>query len=112
MNDVPEAPPAGEPQPGEPKIGSVGAGVLVGGFALYALYISATLPLGGPTMWSSSYLRGALAFVPLAYYLLMAILLAVRRRTSGLGAGLLIGFGIFILLGGGLCVGALVQAGT
>jgi hypothetical protein len=44
--------------------------------------------------------------------LLVAILLAVRRRTSRFGAGLLIGLGIFVLFGGGLCVGALSQMGA
>ncbi|WP_268815558.1 hypothetical protein [Arthrobacter sp. SLBN-122] len=40
----------------------------------------------------------------------MAVVLTVRPRTSGLGAGLLIGLGIFTLLGGGLCVAYLAQA--
>ncbi|MDQ4491601.1 hypothetical protein RBS60_15470 [Sinomonas sp. ASV486] len=42
-------------------------------------------------------------------YLVLAVVLAVLRRTSRTGSGLLIAFGIWLLLGGEVCVGVLVQ---
>ncbi|TPV51491.1 hypothetical protein FJ661_08315 [Pseudarthrobacter phenanthrenivorans] len=112
--DVPRNPPPVGPGygPQQPASGgSIGAGVLLGAFALYALYVSATIPTGGPTMWPASYLGGAVAFVPVAAYLAIAIVLAVMKKTSRFGAGMLIGLGIFLLLGGGLCIGSLAQLG-
>ncbi|KIS25755.1 hypothetical protein TV39_19910 [Arthrobacter sp. SPG23] len=111
--DVPRNPPphpGGTPQ--QPKGGSIGLGVLLGALALYAVYLGATIPLGGPTMWPSGFLGGTAAFLPIILYLLVSVLLALRRRTSRFGAGLLIGLGMFTLLGGGLCVGALAQMGA
>lgn len=97
--------------PRQPRGGSMGAGISLGVFALYALYLSATIPFGGPSMRPSGFLGGAVAFVPVGLYLLVAILLAVRRQISRFGACLLIGLGIFTLLGGGLCVGSLAGLG-
>mgnify|MGYP006170584539 CR=1 FL=1 len=57
-------------------------------------------------------LTGPSAFIPVAGYLAIAIILAVWPPTSRWGAGLLIGLGIFTLLGGGVCVGALAQMGA
>ncbi|GAB3277209.1 hypothetical protein GCM10027449_16720 [Sinomonas notoginsengisoli] len=42
-------------------------------------------------------------------YLVLAVVLAVRRRTSRTGAGLLMAFGIWLLVGGEVCVGVLFQ---
>lgn len=42
-------------------------------------------------------------------FLVLAVALAVWRKTSKTGAGMLIAFGIWILLGGEVCVGVLVQ---
>lgn len=59
------------------------------------------------------FLTGPSAFIPIAVYLLVAIVLAVQLRTSRWGAGLLIGLGIFTVLGGGVCIGTLAaQRGT
>lgn len=58
---------------------------------------------------------GAPASVGITYwsifiaYLVIAVVLAVRRRTSRTGAGLLIAFGIWLLVGGEVCVGVLFQ---
>lgn len=112
--DSPKGPPPPSDRgkrPQQPRGGSMGTGISLGVFALYALYLSATIPFGGPSMWPSGFLGGAAAFVPVGLYLLIAILLAIRRRTSRFGAGLLIGLGIFTLLGGGLCVGSLAGLG-
>ena len=66
---------------------------------------------GGPYGWSRGILGGLATFLPIVVYVLLATVLAVRPPTSRLGAGLLIGLGIFALLGGGLCVGSLAQPG-
>lgn len=42
-------------------------------------------------------------------YLVIAVLLAVLRRTSRTGSGMLVAFGIWLLLGGEVCVGVLFQ---
>lgn len=110
--DGPQIPPPWRDEPGpsqQPRGGSLGLGLLLGAAALYVFYVGAFFVLGpSPT---PSGLVGPVAFVPLGVYMLVAILLAVRRRTSLFGAGLLIGFGIWTLLGGGLCMASLAQAG-
>jgi hypothetical protein len=99
-----------EEEPPEPALGPMGFGILFGTTALYAIYVGVPIAFGGPA--SLRFLTGPSAFIPVAVYLLVAIVLAVRPRTSRWGAGLLIGLGIFILLGGGVCVGALAQMGA
>jgi hypothetical protein len=104
-------------EPPEPGIGPMGFGILFGTAALYALYILGpgdfALLQAGADSGSSSirFLTGPSAFVPIAGYLAIGILLAVWPPTCRWGAGLLIGLGIFTLLGGGVCVGALAQMG-
>ena len=96
-------------------LGPMGFGILLGTTALYALYILGPGAFGrlqagpgsGPT--SMPFMTGPSAFLPVAVYLAIAVVLAVRPRTSRWGAGLLIGLGIFTLLGGGICVGFLAQ---
>lgn len=97
-------PPQDEEQP-EPALGPMGYGILLGTLALYAIYVGIPVAAGGPA--SVPFLTGPSAFVPIGAYLVVAIVLAVRSRTSRWGAGLLIGLGIFTLLGGGICVGSL-----
>ncbi|UEL29682.1 hypothetical protein KTR40_06075 [Pseudarthrobacter sp. L1SW] len=97
--------------PQQPRGGHLGLGTVVGALLLYVLYLWTTVGVGPPYAWSNSLFAGPAAFVPLAVYLGLAIVLAVDPRTSRWGAGLLIGLGIFTLLGGGLCVAGLVQAG-
>lgn len=119
MDDDQEAPPPPkEPhrpgQQGEPRRGYLGPGLTFGALALYILYLWATIGtaapnLGPPAAWATSILAGPAAFVPIAVYLGLGIALAVRPDTARTGAGMLIGLGIFLLLGGGLCVGALAQ---
>ena len=93
-----------EEEPPEPGLGPMGFGILLGTTALYALYIA-----GPPSL---HILTGPSAFIPVVGYLAIAVVLAVWPPTSRWGAGLLIGLGIFILLGGGVCVGALAQMGA
>jgi hypothetical protein len=100
-----------EEEPPEPALGPMGFGILLGTTALYALYVGVPIAFGGPA--SMRFMTGPSAFIPIAVYLAIAILLAVRPPTSRWGAGLLIGLGIFTLLGGGVCVGSLAaQMGT
>ena len=94
-----------EAEPPEPALGPMGFGILFGTTALYAIYVGVPIAFGGPP--SLRFLTGPSAFIPIAVYLLVAIVLAVQPRTSRWGAGLLIGLGIFTLLGGGVCVGTL-----
>lgn len=123
-HDDQSVPPPGEQGHGqrrENRGGYLGSGTLFGALALYILYLWATIGIGAPNIgppnigppnaWAHSIFAGPAAFVPIAVYLGLAIVLAVNPRTSRTGAGLLIGLGIFTLLGGGLCVGALTQAG-
>ena len=100
--------PRKEEQPPEPRRGSMGRGMLLGALALYALYFGTTAGIA-PDQGYKTFLAGPAALIPIAAYLAIAIVLAVRPRTSQWGAGLLIGLGIFTLLGGGICVGALSQ---
>jgi hypothetical protein len=94
-----------EEEPPEPALGPLGYGVLVGTTALYAIYVGIPIAFGGPAFMP--FLTGPSAFIPIGVFLAVAIVLAVRPHTSRWGAGLLIGLGIFTLLGGGICVGAL-----
>ena len=106
----PAQPPRRENAQGsEPRGGSLGLGAVVGAAALYAVYVLGTMAQG-PYAWSASILAVPAPFIPIILYLAVAIVLAVRRRTALWGAGLLIGLGAFVLLGGGLCIGFLVQA--
>lgn len=116
-DDQPVPPPReqGSGQKRENRGGYLGSGTLFGALALYILYLWATIGIGAPNIgppnaWAHSIFAGPAAFVPIAVYLGLAIVLAVSPRTSRTGAGMLIGLGIFTLLGGGLCVGALTQA--
>jgi hypothetical protein len=97
--------------PPPPRDGQLGLATVFGALGLYILYLWATIGVGPPMAWANSVLAGPSALVPIAVYLGLAIVLAVEHRTSRTGAGLLIGLGIFTLLGGGLCVGSLVQVG-
>ena len=119
MNDGQGVPPEEQRrgQQPEPRGGYLGSGVVYGAVALYILYLWATVGIGAPNIappnaWAPSIFAGPAAFVPIAVYLGLAVVLAVSPRTARTGAGLLIGLGIFTLLGGGLCVGALVQFGV
>lgn len=106
--DVPRNPSRAEGPPSEPRRGSMGLGILLGVPALYALYFGTTVGIA-PDEGYKTLLAGPAAFIPIAVYLAVAVVLAVRPRTSRLGAGLLIGLGVFTLLGGGVCVGFLAQ---
>ena len=101
-------PPREEGPHPESRRGSMGLGFLLGAAALYALYFGTT---GGiaPDEGYKTFLAGPAAFIPVAVYLAVAVVLAVRPRTSRWGAGLLIGLGVFTLAGGGICVAALSQ---
>jgi hypothetical protein len=101
-------PPQEQGPPPEPRRGSMVLGILLGAPALYALYFGTTQGIA-PDQGYKTFLAGPAAFIPIAVYLAVAVVLAVRPPTSRLGAGLLIGLGVFTLLGGGICVGILAQ---
>jgi hypothetical protein len=104
----PFPPPEQEEPPSEPRRGSMVLGILLGTPALYALYFGTTRGIA-PDEGYKTFLAGPAVFIPIGAYLAIAGVLTIRPRTSGLGAGLLIGLGVFILLGGGICVMALSQ---
>ncbi|MET3176621.1 UNVERIFIED_ORG: peptidoglycan/LPS O-acetylase OafA/YrhL [Arthrobacter sp. UYCu721] len=104
----PLPPPREEEPPPEPRRGSIALGILLGTVALYALYFGTTAGIA-PDEGYKTFLAGPAALIPIGAYLAIAGALAIRSRTSRWGAGLLIGLGIFILLGGGICVMALSQ---
>jgi hypothetical protein len=108
--DDPRNPPP-RPEQEEPSAEREGSrmllGMALGALALYVLYLGLPMAFAGP--YNIRFLTGPSAFIPIAVYLAVAIVLAVRPRTSRWGAGLLIGLGIFTLLGGGICVGYLAQ---
>lgn len=106
-DDVPDFPKLPPP----PRDGQLGLATVFGALGLFVIYLWATMAVGPPMAWADSLLAGPSALVPVIVYLGMAIVLAVEPRTARTGAGLLIGLGIFTLLGGGLCVGSLVQVG-
>ncbi|TDL41148.1 hypothetical protein [Arthrobacter nitrophenolicus] len=83
-------------------------GILLGTPALYALYFGTTAGIA-PDQGYKTPLAGPAALIPIGIYLAIAGVLAIRPRSSGFGAGLLIGLGIFVLLGGGVCVLSLSQ---
>jgi hypothetical protein len=95
-------------EPPGPGQGSRVLSTLVGAVALYVLYFGTTAGIA-PDEGYKTFLAGPAVFIPIAVYLLVAVVLAVRPRTSGWGTGLLFGLGIFTLLGGGICVMALSQ---
>ena len=95
-------------EPPEPKRGSMVLGILLGALALYALYFGTTMGIA-PDQGYRTFLAGPAALLPIAVYLAVAIVLAVRPSTSRWGTGLLIGLGIFTLAGGGVCVAFLAQ---
>ncbi|YCK81685.1 hypothetical protein M1D89_21875 [Arthrobacter sp. D3-18] len=104
----PLPPPREEEPPSKPGLGLMVLGILLGTPVLYALYFGTPRGIGPDEGYKTS-LAGPSALVPIAIYLAIAIVLAVRPRTSRLGAGLLMGLGIFTLLGGGICVAYLAQ---
>ncbi|MDR6558467.1 hypothetical protein J2809_002837 [Arthrobacter pascens] len=104
----PLPPPREEDPPPEPRRGSMVLGILLGTVALYALYFGTTAGIA-PDEGYKTFLAGPGAFIPIGAYLAIASALAIWPRTSRWGAGLLTGLGIFILLGGGICVMALSQ---
>jgi hypothetical protein len=112
MSDAPDIPPQppdqGNLPPQSPAGGSLAAGIVFGALALYAVYVLGTMARG-PYAWSATFLAVPAPFIPIAVYLAVSIALAIRRSTARLGAGLLIGLGVFTLLGGGLCVAFLAQ---
>lgn len=106
MTDVPDIPPPPSPPPGPPPRYSGGTlialGIVGGIVVLFALYLLIIL-LVGPS-WPA-------AFGPIVVFSAVAVWLAVRPRTRMFGTGLLIGLGVWALLGGGLCVPLLIPSG-
>ncbi len=78
-------------------------GILLGVLTLLVVTVLALFVLG--PLFPEAWLFG----LPLFFlaYLIVAIVLVARPQTSSLGGGLLIGLGVFVLVGGGACFGLL-----
>lgn len=110
-----EEPPSSSPGPPGPprprKGGSLTLGILLGVLMLLALYFVAFL-LTGPSPNGFRAFGGAAVWLPLVLYLLAAVVLTLRPATSRFGAGLLIGTGVWLLIGGAMCISSLTGVGA
>ncbi|GAB2732261.1 hypothetical protein [Sinomonas soli] len=77
----------------------------IGWVGLFVVYLVMYLSSGG----YPNARAGAGAFVPAAIYLVGAIALALWRPGRAIGSGLLIGLGVWLLVGGGPCVADLAR---
>lgn len=76
----------------------------LGWLGLFVVYVLMYLGSGYPNAHA-----GVGAFVPVALYLIGAIILTIRRTSRAVGSGLLIGLGVWLLIGGGPCVADLAR---
>jgi hypothetical protein len=108
--DVPGEPPPPAQGPGEPPRRRGGRDLALGTFVgvLVLVVITVVVLFGLGPIWSWAWLAGPLSLLG---YLIVAIVVASRRETSLFGTGLLIGFGVWILLGAGTCVALLTTFG-
>lgn len=106
MSQSPPQPPEQEPLgPPPPR----GGGSVVLGIVVGVVFFAGIVGLSLVTLSSA-----AIAWLPASLvlaYLVVAIVLAARRRTARFGAGLAIAIGIALLIGAGLCVALLSQLG-
>ncbi|WP_369045452.1 hypothetical protein [Sinomonas sp. P10A9] len=86
--------------------GSFGMGIILGVLALWVVYLVIFFAAGAP------YARiGGFAFVPVGIYAAAAVVLTARARSVSLGGGMLLGLGIWLLIGGGACIAGLSRTG-
>ncbi|ASN53061.1 hypothetical protein [Sinomonas sp. R1AF57] len=110
--------PAGPAEPAEPagpgpekrdRGGFLPIGLAVGLAFLYLVGIVYIAPRAIPRQNSIAPLtENVLLWAPLVLYAVVAVVLTLVRRTSMTGAGLLIALGVWLLLGGELCISAMV----
>ncbi|WP_413248779.1 hypothetical protein [Sinomonas flava] len=98
------------PDDGRPAREFVGAlfalGALLGGVVLLSVYVLIFFAAGPPRGTV-----GYLAFIPVGVYVVIAALLTISRRWMSAGIGMLTGLGIWLVLGGGPCIGGLAGGG-
>ncbi|WP_430298154.1 hypothetical protein [Sinomonas sp. B1-1] len=82
-------------------------GAFLGGVVLLFVYVLIFFAAGPPRGTV-----GYLAFVPVGIYLLITVLLMISRRWMSAGIGMLTGLGIWLVLGGGPCIGGLAGGGV
>jgi hypothetical protein len=105
MSDLPPAP---RGDPGAPKgggsvlLGIVVAVVFIGGCVGLAFLLASSVPA----------LSAYLLWLPALACLIAGIVLVVIPRTTRFGAGLLIGFGISLLVSAGVCVALIARIGA
>lgn len=101
--------PEGMPEPRKKRSLQIdGAAFLTGLFlgfsALWIVYLVIFYAAGAPYGHIGPY-----AFIPVGVYAAAAVILAARRRRPGMsiGGGMLLGLGIWLLVGGGTCIAGL-----
>ncbi|GAA2199490.1 hypothetical protein [Sinomonas flava] len=109
---------SGPAEPAEPVVpgpekrdrgGFLPIGLAVGLAFLYLMGIFYIAPRAIPRLNADAPLvDNVLMWAPLALYAVAAVVLTLVRRTSMTGAGLLIALGVWLLLGGELCISAMV----
>lgn len=99
----------GPERPKPPRGGFLPLALAAGLVFLYLVGLS-MLPVIGPMGPHNVPLATVILYWGLFVgFVALAVVLAVWRKTSRTGTGMLIAFGIWILLGGEVCVGVLVQ---
>ncbi|WP_413248777.1 hypothetical protein [Sinomonas flava] len=92
--------------------GSLPIGMGIGLLFLYLLGFLYIAPQAFPRQNSAAPLmENLLLWAPLVLYAVLAVVLTLVRRTSMTGAGLLIALGVWLLLGGELCISVMVAHG-
>jgi hypothetical protein len=89
-------------------VASILAGIAVGVAVLIVTYFAVSLPNG----LTSPIGVGLVALIPLVVYVVLAVVLAARGRTALFGTGLLLGLGVWLLIGGEYCVSFHVGSGV
>lgn len=114
MSDLPPAPPVPPDLPPAPRGGSpsprAGGSVLLG-IVVGVVFIGGCVGLAFLLASSVPALSGVLFWAPAVACLIAGIVLAVLPRTTRFGAGLLIGFGISLLVSAGVCVALITRIG-
>ena len=79
---------------------------LLGVLGLFVVYLILFFTVGAPAGRI-----GPLAYVPAALYLAGAIVAVVLPKSRRLGSGMLLGLGIWLIIGGGVCIAGLAGTG-
>lgn len=104
----PDLPPA---PPGEPGARKAGGSVLLG-IVVGVVFVGGCVGLAFLLASSIPAVSGYLLWLPAVACLVAGIVLVAMPRTTRFGAGLLIGFGISLLVSAGVCVALITHVGA